>query len=54
MLLSDNDPYTGDYVANRVAWETRPGAEVRLAPGAHHFNGAEEPAVLATLLGRFG
>jgi len=54
VLLSDNDPFTADHAANRAAWEARLGAEVRLAPGAQHFNGAEEPAVLATLLERFG
>ena len=54
VLLSDGDPFTADYVANGAAWEARLGAEVRLVPGAKHFNAPEEPAVLATLLERFG
>lgn len=53
VLLSDNDPFTADYEANRRAWVERLGAEVRLVPGAKHFNGAEEPAVLSALLDSF-
>ncbi|MDY7229045.1 RBBP9/YdeN family alpha/beta hydrolase [Hyalangium rubrum] len=54
VLLSDNDPFTADHVRNRRLWEERLGAEVTLAPGGRHFNNPHEPAVLETLLSRFG
>jgi hypothetical protein len=54
VLLSDNDPFTADHERNRRLWEERLGAEVVLAPGARHFNNPREPAVLETLLSRFG
>ncbi|MCY1055527.1 alpha/beta hydrolase [Nannocystis sp. SCPEA4] len=50
VLLSDGDPFTGDYRENAAQWRERLGAEVEVVPGARHFNAAEEPAVLATLL----
>ncbi len=53
VLLSDNDPYTSDFEANKRAWIERFGAEVRVIPGAKHFNAAEEPAVLEAVLERF-
>lgn len=46
VLLSDNDPFTADHAANTTLWRTRMGADVRVVPGAKHFNGAVEPAVL--------
>lgn len=49
VLLSDNDPFTADHEGNGQAWATRMGAEVQVAPGAKHFNGAAEPAVLDAL-----
>jgi hypothetical protein len=54
VLMSDNDPFTADHARNRRLWEERLGAEVVLAPGARHFNNPREPAVLETLLSRFG
>lgn len=45
LLLSDNDPFTADSVANAAQWRTRLHARVRLVPGARHFSGAQEPAV---------
>jgi hypothetical protein len=54
VLMSDNDPFTADHERNRRLWEERLGAEVVLAPGARHFNNPREPAVLETLLSRFG
>jgi predicted alpha/beta hydrolase family esterase len=54
VLLSDNDPFTADHARNRQLWEERLGAEVVLAPGGRHFNNPQEPAVLETLLSRFG
>ena len=45
-LISDNDPFTADWRTNQQLWEERLGAEVRVIPGAKHFNGSEEPAVL--------
>jgi hypothetical protein len=49
VLLSDNDPFTADPGPNGQLWRERLGAEVRLVPGAKHFNGAREPAVLEAL-----
>ncbi|MFL5345598.1 MAG: RBBP9/YdeN family alpha/beta hydrolase [Hyalangium sp.] len=54
VLLSDNDPFTSNYVRNRRLWEERLGATVLLAPGARHFNNPREPAVLEALLSHFG
>ncbi|MCK6588175.1 MAG: alpha/beta hydrolase [Polyangiaceae bacterium] len=53
VLLSDNDPFTADYQENKRAWEERAAARVVVAPGAKHFNAAEEPAVLDILLNSF-
>jgi predicted alpha/beta hydrolase family esterase len=50
VLLSDDDPFTRDHAANAELWRERLGARIELIPGARHFNAAEEPAVLATLL----
>lgn len=50
VLLSDDDPFTSDHETNARLWRERVGAEVRLVPGAKHFNGAEEPVVLEALL----
>lgn len=49
VLLSDNDPFTADWRANKTAWELRLDASVRVAPGGKHFNRSEEPAVLELL-----
>jgi len=49
LLLSDDDPFTGDHVANAATWEQRLGARVQLVPGARHFNGGQEPTVLAAV-----
>lgn len=49
VLLSDNDPFTADFAETGRAFEERLGAEVRLVPGAKHFNAAEEPSVLEAL-----
>ncbi|ADO70163.1 RBBP9/YdeN family alpha/beta hydrolase [Stigmatella aurantiaca] len=50
VLLSDNDPFTSDFVRNQRLWEERLGAQVVLSPGGRHFNNPSEPAVLQTLL----
>ena len=47
VLLSTDDPFTADEARSRRLFEERLDAEVRVFPGARHFNGAEEPAVLA-------
>ena len=45
-LISDDDPFTRDWRANKATWEQRLDADVRLSVGGRHFNAAEEPAVL--------
>lgn len=49
LVLSDNDPYTGDHRANARQWRERLGAEVTLIPGGAHFNGGREEAVLTAV-----
>jgi predicted alpha/beta hydrolase family esterase len=49
VLLSDNDPFTSDFRENGRLWKELLGAEVVFVPGARHFNGLSEPAVLETL-----
>lgn len=46
VLLSDDDPFTRDFRANRLNWEQDLGAEVRGNHGGRHFNGEQEPVVL--------
>lgn len=50
VLISDNDPHTSDYRGNAKEWEKRVGSTVRIVPGARHFNGKEEPAVLEAVI----
>lgn len=50
VLLSDDDPFTADHAGNAALWRERLGARIEVVPGARHFNAAEEPAVLSTLL----
>lgn len=50
VLLSDDDPFTSDWRANRNRWVERLDAHVRVESGAKHFNAAREPAVLAAIL----
>lgn len=49
VLLSDDDPFTRDWRENKATWEQRLDADVRVASGGRHFNGAQEPGVLALL-----
>ena len=49
VVLSDNDPFTSDHRENARLWKERLGAEVLLVPGARHFNGEQETAVLDAL-----
>lgn len=49
VLLSDDDPFTADAASNAALWRERLAAEVTVVPGAKHFNGEREPAVLAAL-----
>lgn len=49
VLLSDDDPFTRDWAANRRAWIERLDADVRVHAGRQHFNAPEEPAVLAAM-----
>jgi hypothetical protein len=49
VLLSDNDPFTRDFERNGQLWRERLGADVRVVPGAKHFNAEQEPAVLEAI-----
>ncbi len=49
VLLSDDDPFTADYVANAAQWRDSLDADVTVCAGAQHFNAAEAPAVLAAI-----
>lgn len=49
VLLSDNDPFTADWQTTRAEWQERVGADVRLIPGAAHFNATEAPEVTSAL-----
>jgi uncharacterized protein len=51
VVLSDNDPYTSDYQEATRLFTERLSAQTKLVPNAKHFNQAEEPAVLAALIG---
>lgn len=48
-LISDDDPFTSDWRANKATWEQRLDADVRVSAGGHHFNADREPAVLELL-----
>merc|ERR1711871_1857046 len=50
VLLSDNDKYTPDYVANSKAWSDKLGAETRIIPDRSHFGGKKQPEVLEAAL----
>ena len=52
-MISDDDPFTGDWRANAAAWRERMGADVVLAPGAKHFNATHHPIIVETMLERF-
>ena len=54
VMISDNDPHTSDWRANRTAWQDKLSASVVVVPGAHHFNGGQYPIILQTLLDHFG
>lgn len=49
VLLSDNDPFTSDHTRTAELFRSRLDARVVMVPGAKHFNGTEEPAVLELL-----
>ena len=49
VLLSDDDPFTRNHIANAALWRNRLDAEVVLISGAKHFNTGEAPEVLAAL-----
>ena len=53
VLISDNDPFNADPIANKQMWEERMDAIVSIVPGAQHFNRAEEPAVLNKFIAYF-
>lgn len=46
VLLSTNDPFNPDFEENGALWAERLGSEVRVIPGAGHFNASPQPAVL--------
>lgn len=49
VLLSDDDPFTSNHLANAALWRNRLDAEVVLIAGARHFDTGEAPEVLETL-----
>ncbi len=49
VLLSDDDPFTSNHLANAALWRNSLGAEVVLISGAKHFNVGAAPDVLETL-----
>lgn len=49
VLLSDDDPFTSNHLANAALWRNKLGAEIVLVAGARHFNDITAPAVLETL-----
>lgn len=51
VLLSDDDPFTKDWGAERQLFQDLLGAEVVIHPGRGHYNQKEEPLVLAALKG---
>lgn len=53
VLISDNDPFIADWVANKRAWGDRLNAMVFVVPGAEHFNAPQQPVVLQTLIEQF-
>lgn len=53
-LLSTNDPFTHDHARTKHIFEDRLAAHVRVVDGARHFNAAQEPEVLRTLLDAVG
>lgn len=53
-LLSTNDPFTQDHERTKHLFEERLGAHVRVVEGARHFNVAQAPEVLRTLLDAAG
>ncbi|NDP19861.1 MAG: hypothetical protein GZ091_02095 [Paludibacter sp.] len=46
VILSDNDPFTTDYLENKKQWISRFGAEVMINPGQLHFNRLMEKEIL--------
>lgn len=50
VLVSDDDPFTSDTLGTARTFAERLDAEIRLVPGAKHFNAEKEPAVLQALL----
>lgn len=54
VLLSDDDPFTRDHEATAGWFREAFGADITVAPGGRHFNGAAEPAVLDALAALVG
>eukprot|EP01112_Ceratiomyxa_fruticulosa_P007639 TRINITY_DN1985_c0_g1_i1.p1 TRINITY_DN1985_c0_g1~~TRINITY_DN1985_c0_g1_i1.p1 ORF type:complete len:190 (-),score=45.94 TRINITY_DN1985_c0_g1_i1:95-664(-) len=52
-VISDNDPFTPDYVDLQKQFEANIGAKVIIAGGRKHFNEKEEPDVLNALKSLF-
>jgi hypothetical protein len=46
---SDKDEFIPDTALQAKSFEQNLGAETVIVPGRNHFNGSEEPAVLAEL-----
>ena len=50
VLLSDNDPFTSDWQANRKLWEQRLDADVSILPGARHIKDKQRDEILQAVL----
>jgi predicted alpha/beta hydrolase family esterase len=42
LVLSDNDPFTTNYLKNKRLWEEKINSEVEIYPDRKHFNESEE------------
>ena len=53
VIISENDPFTADYVQNKRLWEERMGANVTLTKRGGHFSKSVEPNVLDAFVEAF-
>lgn len=46
VVLSDNDPFSGNFKKNKTDWEFKLRADVTIYPNEFHFNNPEEKSIL--------